>query len=439
MEALDTVAIVGLGYVGLPLAVAFGRLRRTIGLDLNEEKLACYRAGNDPSGEVEPQQLAQASMLEFSSDASQLAEAQIVIVVVPTPIDEARRPDLSPLEGACRAVGAHIQPGATVIFESTVYPGCTEEVCVPILEQVSGLPWAGRDAKSAGNSNGFYVGYSPERINPGDKEHRLETIIKVVSGDTPQTLEKIARLYDEVVKVGTHRAASIKVAEAAKVIENTQRDLNIALMNELALIFNRLDIDTLDVLEAAGTKWNFLPFRPGLVGGHCIGVDPYYLTYKAETVGHHPQIILAGRKTNDNMGKFVAEQTVKRMVEHGHKVSGAKVAVLGLTFKENCPDLRNSKVVDIIDELREYCCEVVVHDPLASSEEAQAEYGIELCALEDLKGCQAVILAVPHAQYLQLSVAEYGEMMDEGATLIDLKCVLDRGELDAANLNVWRL
>ena len=439
MEALDTIAIVGLGYVGLPLAVAFGRLRRTIGLDLNVEKLNFYRAGTDPSGEVEPKQLAQATMLEFCSDASKLSEAQIIIVVVPTTIDEARRPDLSPLEGACRSIGAHLRPGTTVIFESTVYPGCTEEICVPILEQASGLSWAGRSSNSADIEGGFYVGYSPERINPGDKEHRLETIIKVVSGDTPETLDKIATLYGEVVTAGTHRAATIKVAEAAKVIENTQRDLNIALMNELAVIFNRLGIDTLDVLEAAGTKWNFLPFRPGLVGGHCIGVDPYYLTYKAETVGHHPQVILAGRKTNDNMGKFVAEQTVKRLVQHGHRVSGAKIAVLGLTFKENCPDLRNSKVVDIIDELLEYCCEVMVHDPLANAAEALSEYGIALCEREDLRGCQAVILAVPHAQYLQMSVAEYGEMMDEGATLIDLKSVLDREELEAAKLKVWRL
>lgn len=434
----DTVAIVGLGYVGLPLAVAFGRLRRTIGLDLNEEKLAHYRAGIDPSGEVEPRQLAEASMLEFTSDASKLGEAQIIVVVVPTPIDQARRPDLSPLEGACRAVGAHLQPGAIVIFESTVYPGCTEEVCVPLLEKASGLSWAGRNAVDS-SEKGFYVGYSPERINPGDKEHRLETITKVVSGDTPETLEKVASLYESVVMAGTYRAASIKVAEAAKVIENTQRDLNIALMNELALIFNRLDIDTLDVLEAAGTKWNFLPFRPGLVGGHCIGVDPYYLTYKAEAVGHHPQVILAGRKTNDTMGKFIAEQTVKRLVERGHRVSGARVAVLGLTFKENCPDLRNSKVVDIIDELREYCCEVMVHDPLAAASEAQDEYGITLCEWEDLRNCQAVILAVPHAKYLQQSISEFAAMMDEGATLIDIKCVLDRAELEAARLNVWRL
>jgi UDP-N-acetyl-D-galactosamine dehydrogenase len=437
MKTSDTVAIVGLGYVGLPLAVAFGRLRRTIGLDLNEEKLAHYRSGHDPSGEVEAEQLSESKLLEFTSDARRLREAQIIIVVVPTPIDHARRPDLSPLEGACRAVGANLQRGSIVIFESTVYPGCTEEVCVPLLEQTSGMPWAGRDPFGA--QDGFYVGYSPERINPGDKEHRLETITKVVSGDTPETLDRIADLYGTVVKVGVHRAASIKVAEAAKVIENTQRDLNIALMNELALIFNRLNIDTQDVLDAAGTKWNFLPFRPGLVGGHCIGVDPYYLTYKAEAVGHHPQVILAGRKTNDSMGKFVAEQTVKRLAQHGNRVSGARVAVLGLTFKENCPDLRNSKVVDIINELREYCCEVLVHDPIADPSEAKFEYGIELCDWQELSECLAVILAVPHKQYLQRSVAEFSTMMAQGATLFDIKSVFPRSELEAANLNYWRL
>ncbi len=434
--AAETIAIVGLGYVGLPLAVAFGRRRSTIGFDLNERKLAHYRAGNDPSGEVSPQQLAEASRLEYTSDPAQLARAGIIIVVVPTPIDVARRPDLSPLEGACRSVGAHLQPGAIVIFESTVYPGCTEEVCVPILEQCSGLPWSGAPGGAAG---GFYVGYSPERINPGDKEHRLETIVKVVSGDTPATLDRVANLYGEVVQAGVHRAASIKVAEAAKVIENTQRDLNIALMNELALIFNRLGIDTLDVLQAAGTKWNFLPFRPGLVGGHCIGVDPYYLTYKAEAVGYHPQVVLAGRKTNDNMGKFIAEQTVKRLVHHGHCVNGAKVAILGLTFKENCPDLRNSKVVDIITELQEYCCDILVHDPLADPEEARHEYGLELKSWEELADCQAVILAVPHARYLALDIADFAALLAADGTLIDIKSVLDRDKLAAARLNVWRL
>jgi len=437
MSDFDTIAIVGLGYVGLPLAVAFGRQSKTIGLDLNEEKLAHYRAGNDPSGEVDSAQLAAAKHLEFTSDASALAQADVVIVVVPTPIDSARRPDLSPLQGACRAVGAHLKDGATVIFESTVYPGCTEEVCVPLLEEHSGLPWAGREGEHTGT--GFYVGYSPERINPGDKEHRLETIIKVVSGDTPQSLERIAALYESVVDAGTHRAASIKVAEAAKVIENTQRDLNIALMNELALIFDRLDIDTLDVLEAAGTKWNFLPFRPGLVGGHCIGVDPYYLTYKAEAVGHHPQVILAGRKTNDNMGKFIAEQTVKHLVREGHRVAGARIAVLGLTFKENCPDLRNSKVVDIIAELDEYCCDVMVHDPLADKEEAVEEYGITLCDRDALTNCQAVILAVPHTEYLELSTEQYASMLDKAGTLVDIKSVLDRGALAQANINYWRV
>jgi len=439
MDKSATVAIVGLGYVGLPLAVAFGRQRRTIGLDLNEAKLAQYRAGRDPSGEVDADALAAAAHLEFTSDPARLAAASVIIVVVPTPIDAARRPDLGPLEGACRSVGANMRPGAIVVFESTVYPGCTEEVCVPLLERASGMAWSGGSAAGQAADAGFYVGYSPERINPGDREHRLETITKVVAGDTPRTLDTLAALYGEVVHAGIHRAASIKVAEAAKVIENTQRDLNIALMNELALIFNRLGIDTLDVLEAAGTKWNFLPFRPGLVGGHCIGVDPYYLTYKAEAVGHHPQVILAGRKTNDNMGKFVAEQTVKRMVHNGHRVSGARVAVLGLTFKENCPDLRNSKVVDIIAELREYCCEVLVHDPLANAAEAHEEYGIALSELTELHDCQAVILAVPHRDYLAFSFAQFAAMMDAGGTLIDIKSVLDRAGLAAAGLQVWRL
>jgi len=437
MEKREVVAIVGLGYVGLPLAVAFGRLGPTIGLDLNEDKLAHYRRGSDPGGEVEAEELARAEHLEFTSDARRLADAAFIIVVVPTPIDAARRPDLGPLESACRSVGANMRPGATVVFESTVYPGCTEEVCVPLLEEVSGLRWIGhaRDDTEAA----FHVGYSPERINPGDREHRLETITKVVAGDTAQTLERLAAIYGEIVRAGVYRAASIKVAEAAKVIENTQRDLNIALMNELALIFNRLGIDTLDVLEAAGTKWNFLPFRPGLVGGHCIGVDPYYLTYKAEAVGHHPQVILAGRKTNDTMGKFVAEQTVKRLVRQGHRISGARIAVLGLTFKENCPDLRNSRVIDIIAELDEYCCDILVHDPLADAAEARAEYGVELCSMDKLVQCQAVLLAVPHAEYLALSVAEFGAMMDSGGILVDIKAVLDRDQLKAEGLDFWRL
>ncbi len=435
--ACNTVAIVGLGYVGLPLAVAFGRQRRTIGFDVNEDKLSHYRAGHDPSGEVGPERLRAAKNLVYTSNPASLAEADVIIVVVPTPIDAARRPDLTPLESACRTVGEHLRAGTTVVFESTVYPGCTEEICVPILERHSGLSWLGRPGAVA--ADGFNVGYSPERINPGDREHRLETIVKVVSGDTPQTLDRLARLYGEVVEAGIHRAASIKVAEAAKVIENTQRDLNIALINELALIFNRLDIDTLDVLEAAGTKWNFLPFRPGLVGGHCIGVDPYYLTYKAEAVGHHPQVILAGRKTNDNMGKFIAEQAVKLMANRGHRICGARVAILGLTFKENCPDLRNSRVVDIIAELREYGCDIQVHDPLADPAEALAEYGLSLCGREELTECSAVILAVPHAQYLALDTNDLGAMLAEDGVLIDVKSTLDRAELENAGLNVWRL
>jgi UDP-N-acetyl-D-glucosamine/UDP-N-acetyl-D-galactosamine dehydrogenase len=437
MEAAVTIAIVGLGYVGLPLAVAFGRQRRTIGFDLNEHKLAQYRAGKDPSGEVSTEQLSRAVKLEYTSDSGKLAQAGIVIVVVPTPIDAARRPDLGPLEAACRTVGAHLQPGAIVIFESTVYPGCTEEVCVPILEEHSGMSWSGRPG--AAESVGFYVGYSPERINPGDKEHRLETIVKVVSGDTPDTLCRVSELYGEIVHAGVHRAASIKVAEAAKVIENTQRDLNIALMNELALIFNRLDIDTLDVLEAAGTKWNFLPFRPGLVGGHCIGVDPYYLTYKAEAVGHHPQVILAGRMTNDNMGKFIAEQTIKRLVKFGHPVNGAVVTILGLTFKENCPDLRNSRVVDIISELKEYHCDIQVHDPLADPTEAMQEYGITLTPLKQLKPAHALVLAVPHAHYLSMETSAFQALLTADPVLIDVKSVLKKEVFTDVSIDMWRL
>ena len=439
----ETVAIVGLGYVGLPLAVAFGSKRRTIGFDMNKAKLAQYQAGVDPTGEVGAEKLATAKHLEFTSDPTRLSEASIIIIVVPTPIDHARRPDLSPLEGASRTVGAHLRPGTTVIYESTVYPGCTEEVCVPILEQASGLPWLGRqtngDAPASPSADGFYIGYSPERINPGDTVHRLETITKVVSGDTPDTLEKVASLYESVVTAGVHRASSVKVAEAAKVIENTQRDLNIALMNELALIFNRLDIDTLDVLEAAGTKWNFLPFRPGLVGGHCIGVDPYYLTYKAESVGYHPQVVLGGRQTNDSMSKFIAEQTVKQLVRKGLPVASARVTVLGLTFKENCPDLRNSKVADIVQELKEYCCQVSVHDPLADAHEAKEEYNIDLVAWDDLPPAHAVILAVPHAAYVRQGVDLVLPLVAKDGVVIDVKGVLDRQRAAAAGVNLWRL
>ncbi len=435
---VTTIAIVGLGYVGLPLAVAFGSKIRTIGFDLNEEKLASYREGIDPSGEVGMASLKGATQLVFTSDPAEMSEAQFVIVVVPTPIDQAQRPDLSPLEGACRTVGKHIKEGAIVIFESTVYPGCTEDICVPILEQCSGMPWLGRDTQGAERA-GFYVGYSPERINPGDKVHRLETITKVVSGDTPGTLEKVAALYEMVVDVGVHRASSVKVAEAAKVIENTQRDLNIALMNELALIFNKLDIDTNDVLEAAGTKWNFLPFRPGLVGGHCIGVDPYYLTYKAQSVGFHPQVVLAGRETNDGMGRFIVEQTIKQLVKLGHPVSGAKVTVLGLTFKEDCPDLRNSRVEDILVELREYCCDVSVHEPIATAPDALREYGVTLTDWDDLPPAHALILAVPHRQYLEMGTEGVLSKLRDGGVVIDVKSVLDRDVVTVAGHEMWRL
>jgi UDP-N-acetyl-D-galactosamine dehydrogenase len=435
---VDKIAVVGLGYVGLPLAVAFGKKTATIGFDLDEQKLARYRAGVDPSGEVEPDDLRAASALEFTSDGKKLAEASVIIVAVPTPIDHANRPDLGAIKGASRTIAENLAPGTIVIYESTVYPGCTEDDCVPILESISGLPWLGRP-ENDDKQEGFYVGYSPERINPGDKIHRLETITKVVSGDTPETLEKVASTYELVVDAGVYKAASIKVAEAAKVIENTQRDLNIALMNELALIFHRMGIDTVDVLEAAGTKWNFLPFRPGLVGGHCIGVDPYYLTYKAEAMGHHPQVILAGRKTNDGVGKYIAEQTIKQIVQKGHPVNGANIAILGLTFKEDCPDLRNSKVIDIIRELQEYQCNLMIHDPLADAEEAMEEYGVTLTDWENIKDASAVIVAVAHGQYKSLSAIDFESITTNNAVLMDVKSTLDRSALEQSDIDIWRL
>jgi UDP-N-acetyl-D-galactosamine dehydrogenase len=347
---------------------------------------------------------------------------------------------LGPLAGASRTVGANLSPGAIVIFESTVYPGCTEEVCIPILEEQSGLRWlGGPDADKHSEEPGFFVGYSPERINPGDKVNRLETIVKVVAGDTPQTLDRVASLYERVVDAGVHRAASLKVGEAAKVIENTQRDLNIALMNELALIFHKLNIDTLDVLEATGSKWNFLPFRPGLVGGHCIGVDPYYLTYKAEAAGHHPQVILAGRQINDGMGKYIAEQTVKGLIKNNRKVNGAKVIVLGLTFKEDCPDLRNSRVIDIIHELETYCCDVSVHDPLADSDEALEEYSVKLAPWDQLPEADAVVLAVAHDAYKRLVVDDFAKLLVSGGLLVDIKSVLNRQDYDDTTIELWRL
>ncbi|MGE5490331.1 MAG: nucleotide sugar dehydrogenase [Actinomycetota bacterium] len=423
------VAVVGLGYVGLPLAVEFGKWRTTIGFDISGAKVERLMAGEDPTGEVGSDGLKAAVHLSFTADPAQLSRADYIVVAVPTPVDEAHRPDFSPLVGASELVGRHMKRGAIVIYESTVYPGATEEVCVPVLEQFSGMKW-GAD---------FQVGYSPERINPGDREHTLTTITKVVSGDSPETLDKVAALYESVVKAGVYRASSIKVAEAAKVIENSQRDLNIAFMNELAIIFDRIGIDTTEVLQAAGTKWNFLPFRPGLVGGHCIGVDPYYLTHKAEMLGYHPEVILAGRRINDSMGKFVAEKTVKLMIHSGCNIRGAKVTVLGLTFKENCPDVRNSKVPDIVRELESYGIQVAVCDPVADAVEAKHEYGISPLPLASLQAADAVILAVAHRQFVGVAPAGLAALAKPGAVVVDVKSVLDPEAYGAAGHLFWRL
>ena len=423
------IAVVGLGYVGLPIAVAFGKQQRVIGFDINKAKIAELQKGLDRTGEVSSADL-KATDVQYTFQPSDLKAADFIIVAVPTPINEALQPDLTALRKSSELIGANLSPGSIVVFESTVYPGATEEVCQPILEQASGMK-CGVD---------FKLGYSPERINPGDKEHTLEKIVKVVSAQDDASLEIVARTYELVVKAGIHRASSIKVAEAAKVIENTQRDLNIALMNELALIFHRLGIDTKSVLEAAGTKWNFLKFSPGLVGGHCIGVDPYYLTSKAESVGYHPQVILAGRRINNGMGKFVAEQTMKRLSELVRPVKDLKVAVLGLTFKENVPDLRNSKVPDIIQELREYGVQVLVHDPMAEPEEAVDEYGIHLSKWEDLSDIDGIILAVAHRAYVDMGLQKLLKPLrsQREGVVIDVKCLLDQAKLPKT-LKYWRL
>ncbi len=426
-----SVAVVGLGYVGLPLAVALSRHFSVIGFDIFEARIAELKTGIDRTREVEPEALAAADVA-YTADPTRLREAGVVIVAVPTPIDAHRNPDLRPVRGASATVGANLAPGTIVCFESTVYPGLTEEVCVPLLEQHSGLA-CGRD---------FFVGYSPERINPGDKVHTLETIVKVVAGQTPKVRETLARMYETVVRAGVHRASSIKVAEAAKVIENTQRDLNIALMNELSLIFGRLGIDTLEVLEAAGTKWNFLGFRPGLVGGHCIGVDPYYLTFKAEEIGHHPQVILAGRRINDSMGKHVAETCVKMLIKNECGTIGqARIGVLGLTFKENVPDLRNTRVTDIIAELREYCPAVLVHDPHADPAEAMHEYGLALSPLEEFTNLSALIVAVNHHEFESLTPDRLRAMFAPGLTplVLDVKGMCDKDALLAHGFVFWRL
>jgi UDP-N-acetyl-D-galactosamine dehydrogenase len=426
---MTTIAVVGLGYVGLPLAVEFAKKYPTIGFDLSASKVDAYRRHVDPTGEVSAEAFRAAARLSPTTDPAALKDADFIIVAVPTPIDEAHQPDFRPLLSASESVGRNLKRGATIVFESTVYPGATEDICIPVVEKHSGLKW----------KKDFFVGYSPERINPGDKERTLTKIVKVVSGDSPETLERVAHLYGSVVTAGVHRASSIKVAEAAKVIENTQRDLNIALINELALIFHRLGIDTNEVLEAAGTKWNFLKFRPGLVGGHCIGVDPYYLTHKAETIGYHPQVILAGRRINDGMGKYIAEQTVKQLISAGLPVKNADVIVLGLTFKENCPDLRNSRVIGVVRELQSYGAKVSVHDPVADPAEAVHEYGIELVPWERLPRAAAIVAAVAHREYAGRPLDEYAEKLVPNGLFVDVKCQMDADRLRSRGVRVWRL
>jgi UDP-N-acetyl-D-galactosamine dehydrogenase len=410
------IAVIGLGYVGLPLAVEFGKRYPVTGFDIKPERIADLQAGRDSTLEVPPEELAAATQLRFTSDPAALRNCRVFIVTVPTPVDGVNRPDFTPLIRASQTVGAALKRGDVVIYESTVYPGATEEICVPVLEQHSGLKF----------NIDFYCGYSPERINPGDKAHRLTAIKKVTSGSTPDAADAIDALYASIITAGTHKASSIRVAEAAKVIENTQRDLNIALMNELAVIFNRLGLDTADVLEAAGTKWNFLPFRPGLVGGHCIGVDPYYLTHKAQAVGYHPEVILAGRRINDGMGSYVANQVIKLMIGRGINPVGARVLVLGLTFKENCPDLRNTRAVDVVHTLRDYRAEVDIHDPLVSAEEAQHEYGLTLLAQPQPGTYDAIVLAVAHRQYVDMGVNAIRAWLKPDGVLYDVKSVLPR-------------
>ncbi len=423
------IAVVGLGYVGLPLALEFGRIMPTVGFDVSKAKVDAYREGYDPTGEMADEMFIRAPHLVCSTEADCLAKADFVVVAVPTPIDNVHRPNLTPLKRATETVGKHMKRGAIIVFESTVFPGATEDICIPILEKTSGM-LCGED---------FKVGYSPERINPGDKEHTLTTIIKVVAGQDADTLEKVAALYDSIVDAGVHKAPSIKVAEAAKGVENTQRDLNIALMNEFALAFDKMGVDTLDVLTAAGTKWNFLPFRPGLVGGHCIGVDPYYLVHKAKTLGYRPDVIMAGRSINNSMGKYVAEQTIKQMIAAKRLVNGSKVLVMGLTFKEDCQDLRNSRVVDIISELKTYGVEVQVHDPIVDNDEAKAAYDIDLIAYEKIASVDAVVVAVPHREIKSISLNNLSERTGVDIPFMDVKSAFDRSALAQAGFRVWRL
>ena len=426
----EKLALVGLGYVGMPIAVAFSRKIDVIGFDLNAAKIDLYKNGIDPTNEVGNEAI-KACAVDFTADETRLREAKFLIVAVPTPVNDDHTPDLTPVEGASRIVGRNLQKGSIVVFESTVYPGVTEDVCVPIMEAESGMK-CGVD---------FKVGYSPERINPGDKVHRLETITKIVSGMDAETLDEVAKVYELVVAAGVHRAESIKVAEAAKVIENSQRDINIAFMNELSIIFNKMGIDTKSVLEAAGTKWNFLNFQPGLVGGHCIGVDPYYLTYKAEQLGYHSQIILSGRRINDDMGKYCGENLVKKLIQADIPVKNAKVAILGFTFKENCPDTRNTKVIDIYKELKEYGITAVIADPAADADEAKRLYGIEFVKLSEIREMDAVILAVAHEQFKSLTVADVDALYKPNAAkvLLDLKGILNKSDFENAGYIYWRL
>ncbi|SFC10740.1 UDP-N-acetyl-D-galactosamine dehydrogenase [Alkalibacterium subtropicum] len=428
----EKISLIGLGYVGMPIAVSFAKIAEVIGFDISKEKVELYKNGVDPTKEV-GDEVIKNTTVEFTADETKLKEAKFHIVAVPTPVNSDHTPDLRPVESASRTVGRNLTKGSIVVFESTVYPGVTEDNCIPILEKESGLK-CGVD---------FKVGYSPERINPGDKIHRLETIVKVVSGMDDESLDTIAKVYELVVDAGVHRAASIKVAEAAKVIENSQRDINIAFMNELSIIFDKMNIDTKAVLEAAGTKWNFLKFSPGLVGGHCIGIDPYYLTYKAEQLGYHSQIILSGRRINDNMGKYVVENVIKNLIKANVPVKEAKVAILGFTFKENTPDTRNTRVIDIYNELNEYGITPLIADPVADAEEAKHEYELEFNSLKDIKNMDTIILAVGHDQFLKLTQDEISKLFKEGSNntkvLIDIKGILDRKEYEIAGYRYWRL
>lgn len=424
----EAISLVGLGYVGMPIAVAFAKKARVIGFDLNSEKISLYKNGIDPTKEV-GDKVIQNTSVEFTSNPEDLKKAKFHIVAVPTPVNEDHTPDLTPVESASKLVGQNLTAGSIVVFESTVYPGVTEEICIPILEKESGLV-CGKD---------FKVGYSPERINPGDKVHRLETIVKVVSGMDQESLEIIARTYELVVEAGVYKAATIKVAEAAKVIENSQRDINIAFMNELSLIFHKMGIDTKEVLEAAGTKWNFLKFSPGLVGGHCIGVDPYYLTHKAEQLGYHSQIILAGRQINDDMGRVVAESAVKLMIRNKKNVAEAKVGIFGFTFKENCPDTRNTKVIDIVDELKEFNIEALVYDPEADAQEAKKIYGIEFVDESEMKNLDLMIIAVNHESFVQKDSSYWLDKVNDQKVIMDLKGMLNKTEMEAKDVSYWRL